>query len=197
MTPMRIMTALGVVALALSVTACSSARTPVSPTSVAGVAGGNDAGQATTSAQPDFAVAAKPGNLTIVGIVLQDDGEFDVLQAAVVRAGLVDALNGTAQYTVFAPTDLAFVTTLGVASEAAAIDAVNTMPVETLTDILLFHVTHGRRNSQSVLAAPTYQMLNGTKLTRSQLSAAGFAATDISASNGIVHVLNAVLLPGS
>lgn len=197
MTKMRIMTALGVVALALSVTACSSASTPVSPTPVAGVSAENDAGQATTSAKPDFAVAAKPGNLTIVGIVLQDDGEFDVLQAAVVRAGLVDALNGTAQYTVFAPTDLAFVTTLGVASEAAAIDAVNTMPVETLTDILLFHVTHGRRTSQSVLAAPTYQMLNGTKLTRPQLSAAGFAATDISASNGIVHVLNAVLLPGS
>ena len=197
MTKMRIMTALGVVALALSVTACSSASTPVSPTSVAGVSAGNDAGQATTSATPDFAVAAKPGHLTIVGIVLQDDGEFDVLQAAVVRAGLVDALNGTAQYTVFAPTDLAFVTTLGVASEAAAIDAVNTMPVVTLTDILLFHVTHGRRTSQSVLAAPTYQMLNGTKLARPQLSAAGFAATDISASNGIVHVLNAVLLPGS
>jgi len=196
MTTMRIVTAHGVVALALSVTACSSASRPVSPTSVTGVSEGNDAGQATTSAQPDFAVAAKPGNLTIVGIVLQDDGEFDVLQAAVVRAGLVDALNGTAQYTVFAPTDLAFVTTLGVASEAAAIDAVNTMPVETLTDILLFHVTHGRRTSQSVLAAPSYQMLNGAKLPGQQLAAAGFAATDISASNGIVHVINAVLLPG-
>jgi uncharacterized surface protein with fasciclin (FAS1) repeats len=191
------MTALGLLALALSVTACGSAGTPASPTPVAGVSGANDAGGAATGAPPGAAAAAKPGNLTIVGLVLQDDGEFDVLQAAVVRAGLVDALNGTAQYTVFAPTDLAFVTTLGVASEAAAIDAVNTMPVETLTDILLFHVTNGRRNSQSVLAAPTYQMLNGTKLTRSQLSAAGFAATDISASNGIVHVLNAVLLPGS
>ena len=196
MTTMRIITALGVVALALSVTACSSARTPVSPTSVAGVSGGNDAGQATTSTQPDFAVAAKPGNLTIVGIVLQDDGEFDVLQAAVVRAGLVDALNGTAQYTVFAPTDRAFVTTLGVADEAAAIGAVNSLPRETLTDILLFHVTHGRRTSQSVLAAPSYQMLNGAKLPGQQLAAAGFAATDISASNGIVHVINAVLLPG-
>ena len=196
MTTMRIMTALGIVALALSVTACSSARTPVSPTSVAGVSGGNDAGQATTSTQPDFAVAAKPGNLTIVGIVLQDDGEFDVLQAAVVRAGLVDALNGTAQYTVFAPTDRAFVTTLGVADEAAAIGAVNSLPMETLTDILLFHVTHGRRTSQSVLAAPSYQMLNGAKLSGQQLAAAGFAATDISASNGIVHVINAVLLPG-
>jgi uncharacterized surface protein with fasciclin (FAS1) repeats len=195
MRKMRMITALSVVTLALSVTACSSASTPVSPTSVAGVSGGNSVGQATTSATADFAVAAKPRNLTIVGIVLQDDGEFDVLQAAVVRAGLVDTLNGTAQYTVFAPTDLAFVTTLGVTNAAAAINAVNTMPVETLTDILLFHVTHGRRDSQSVLAAPTYQMLNGAKLTRPQLSAAGFAATDISASNGIVHVINAVLLP--
>jgi uncharacterized surface protein with fasciclin (FAS1) repeats len=193
---MKTMTAIGIAALALNVTACKSASAPVSPTSVGGVSVGNDSGEAATSAKSDSAVAAKPGSLTIVGIVLQDDGEFDVLQAAVVRAGLVDTLNGKAQYTVFAPTDLAFVTTLGVANEAAAINAVNAMPVETLTDILLFHVTHGRRDSQSVLAAPTYQMLNGGKLTRSQLVAAGFAATDISASNGIVHVINAVLLPG-
>ena len=44
---------------------------------------------------------------------------FDVLQAAVVRAGLVDALNGRNQLTVFAPTDAAFVSTLGAANEAA------------------------------------------------------------------------------
>ena len=195
MKKMKIMTAIGVAALSLTVTACGSASSPASPTSVAGVSGAFDAGEATTSAKPDFAAAAKPGTLTIVGIVLQDDGEFDVLQAAVVRAGLVEALNGTTQYTVFAPTDRAFVTTLGVADEAAAIAAVNSMPIETLTDILLFHVTHGRRASGSVLAAPSYQMLNGATLTRSQLAAAGFAATDVSASNGIVHVINAVLLP--
>ena len=74
-------------------------------------------------------------------IVLQDDGEFDVLQAAVVRAGLVDVLNGNAQYTVFAPTDLAFVTTLAAADEAAAIAAVNAMSPEALKNILLYHVT--------------------------------------------------------
>jgi len=196
MTKMKMLRAVGVAALSLSVSACGSASAPVSPTSVAGAPGDSDAGEATTSATPDFAAAAKPGPLTIVGIVLQDDGEFDVLQAAVVRAGLVDALNGTAQYTVFAPTDRAFVTTLGVADEAAAIGAVNSLPMETLTDILLFHVTHGRRTSQSVLAAPSYQMLNGAKLSGQQLAAAGSAATDISASNGIVHVINAVLLPG-
>lgn len=138
---------------------------------------------------------AKVASTTIVEIVLQPDGEFDVLQAAVVRAGLVDALNGKNQLTVFAPTDAAFVSTLGAASEAAAIAAIEALPVETLTDILLFHVTSGRRNSTSVLAAPSYQMLNGMKLTRTQLSAAGIAATDIQASNGVVHVINAVLIP--
>ena len=138
---------------------------------------------------------AKPGDLTIVGIVLQADGEFDVLQAAVIRAGLVEALNGTRQLTVFAPTDLAFATTLGVAGEAAAIAAVNSLPIETLSDILLFHVTNGRRTSRRCSPPPSYQMLNGAKLTRAQLAAAGLAATDISASNGIVHIINAVLLP--
>ena len=147
------------------------------------------------AAKPGYAAAAKPGSTTIVGIVLQEDGEFDVLQAAVVRAGLVEALNGTTQYTVFAPTDAAFVTTLGVANEAAAIDAVNSLDVDALRNIVLFHVTDGRRNSNSVLAAPAYVMLNGSKLTREQLSAAGLGATDISASNGIVHVINHVLMP--
>jgi len=121
--------------------------------------------------------------------------EFDVLQAAVVRAGLVDVLNGKGQFTVFAPTDAAFVSTLGVADEAAAIAAVNGLPIDALTNILLYHVTEGRRHSRSVLAAPQYEMLNGQYLTRKELAAAGIAALDISASNGIIHVINSVLLP--
>jgi uncharacterized surface protein with fasciclin (FAS1) repeats len=192
----KILAAASITALSFSITACSgSSSSPVSATSVPRVAAGTDDANL-TSAQPDWAVAAKPGDQTIVGIVTQDDGEFDVLQAGVIRAGLVDALNGQTQYTVFAPTDRAFVTTLGVADEAAAIAALNSMPIETLTDILLFHVTEGRRNSRSVLAAPSYHMLNRTTLTRTQLATAGLAATDISASNGIVHVINGVLLPG-
>ena len=63
----------------------------------------------------EAAKAAKPGTSTIVEIVLADDGEFDVLQAAVIKAGLVPVLNGKGQYTVFAPTDAAFVKTLEVA----------------------------------------------------------------------------------
>jgi len=190
----KILAAVSITALSFSVTACGSSTSPVSPTSAASIPGGINDGNP-TAVKPDSATAAKPGDLTIVGIVTQDDGEFDVLQAAVIRAGLVDALNGRTQYTVFAPTDLAFVTSLAVADEAAAIAALNSMPIDRLTDILLFHVTEGRRISRSVLAAPSYHMLNGATLTRTQLAAAGLAATDVSASNGIVHVINAVLLP--
>jgi uncharacterized surface protein with fasciclin (FAS1) repeats len=141
------------------------------------------------------AKAAKPGTSTIVSIVLANDGEFDVLQAAVVRAGLVDVLNGNRQYTVFAPSDAAFIKTLGVADETQAIAAVDALPLEVLTNILLYHVTAGRHTSTSVLAAPGYRMLNGDRLTRDEIAAAGIAATDISASNGVIHVINSILIP--
>jgi len=108
---------------------------------------------------------------------------------------LADALNGKDQYTVFAPTAAAFIATLGVANETEAIAAVNALPLDALTNILLYHVTEGRRTSRSVLAASEYEMLNGEYLTREELAAAGVAATDISASNGIVHVINHVLIP--
>jgi uncharacterized surface protein with fasciclin (FAS1) repeats len=180
---------LSITAVCVGVGACSTSSSPVAPSS----AGLSASSTAASEMKPSYAAA--PGELTIVEIVLQDDGEFDVLQAAVVRAGLVDALNAKGQRTVFAPTDAAFVTTLGVADEAAATAAVDALPFDTLRDILLYHVTNGRRNSQSVLSAPSYHMLNGDRLSREELTNAGIAATDISASNGIVHVINAVLLP--
>jgi uncharacterized surface protein with fasciclin (FAS1) repeats len=153
------------------------------------------AGVVTTTSLIAAPSPTKPGPNTIVEIVLADDGEFDVLQAAVIRAELVAPLNRKTQYTVFAPTDAAFVATLQVADEAAAIEAVKTMDKTALQNILLYHVTEGRRISKSVLAAPQYEMLNGQILTREKLAAAGIAKTDISASNGIIHVINHVLLP--
>ena len=180
--------------LACGTVACTSTSPPVAPSETPGSVIPL-VGSSPTNLKPDHAAAAKPGDMTIVEIVLQPDDEFDVLQAAVIRAGLVDALNGNRQVTVFAPTDAAFVATLGVVDEAAAVAAVSALDVETLTDILLYHVTHGRRTSNSVLAAPRYQMLNGDTLTRADLLTAGIAATDVSAINGIVHVIDSVLLP--
>lgn len=150
---------------------------------------------AAASGRPPWAGGPKPGNQTIVDIVLQDDGEFDVLEAAVIRAGLVGTLDGKRQFTVFAPTDAAFIALLGAADEAAAITAIEGFDVDALSDILLYHVTKGRRNSRSVMAAPRYRMLNGDRLTRTELVEAGIAETDISASNGIIHVIESVLTP--
>jgi uncharacterized surface protein with fasciclin (FAS1) repeats len=152
------------------------------------------------------APGAKPGDKTIVDIVLTADGEFDVLQAAVIEAGLVPALAGKDQYTVFAPTDAAFVETFeGILDveldEQDVIDFIDAGNVDAafgdgaLADILLFHVTEGRRISRSVVAAPRYEMLNGDILTRAELVEAGIVRTDISASNGVIHVIGSVLLP--
>jgi uncharacterized surface protein with fasciclin (FAS1) repeats len=153
------------------------------------------------------APGAKPGSSTIVDIVLAPDGQFDVLQAAVIEAGLVPALSSTDdQYTVFAPTDAAFVTTFeGILEtdlteedviafiDAGGVDAA--FGDGALADILGYHVTEGRRTSRSVLAAPRYQMLNGDRLTRDELLAAGIVDTNLSASNGLIHVIGSVLLP--
>ena len=180
--------ALGVSILAVGVTACSSSPTPVAPTAVS-----SETMQSAGAPAP--ARGAKPGSSTITQLVVSN-GDFDILEWAVIEAGLAGVLDGKGQYTVFAPSDDAFRTTLGVATEQEAIAALAAnFTTEQLRNILLFHVTEGRRISTSVLAAPSYEMLNGGILTREKLSAAGILATDISASNGIVHVIGGVLLP--
>ena len=188
---MNVLRLLGAGLLCAGVAACSSSSSPVSPSSDVRLA----SGASSSEAKPGSAAAAKPGSATIVDLVLAPDGEFDVLQAAVVRAELVEALSGPRQLTVFAPTDDAFVRSLNVANEAAAIAAVNGLPIDKLTEILLYHVIPGRRTSTPVLAAPVYETLNGQKLTRDTLLAAGILIPDISASNGVVHAIGGVLMP--
>jgi uncharacterized surface protein with fasciclin (FAS1) repeats len=142
------------------------------------------------------AEAKKPALDSIKDIVVANEN-FDILEAAVVKAGLAEVLDGKKQYTVFAPTDEAFDKTAEVAlgPGKTGMDLVATLDEATLRNILLYHVTNGRRISPSVLGAPTYNMLNGDKLTRTELTTAGIAQTDISTSNGIIHIINGVLLP--
>jgi uncharacterized surface protein with fasciclin (FAS1) repeats len=159
------------------------------------------------AAKPSYAEAAKPGDASIVDIVLADDGEFDVLQAAVVEAGLVGLLDGKRQLTVFAPTDAAFISTFegilgGPLTESDVIEFVSAGGVDAafgdgaLADILAYHVIPGRRTSKSVLSASSYDTLEGSTLSKGELVAGGVVPADISASNGVVHILTAaVLLP--
>lgn len=122
-------------------------------------------------------------------------GEFSTLLAAVAAADLVGALSGDDQLTVFAPTDAAF----------AAIDLnasnVGTLPVATLRDILLYHVAPARRNAASVTTSSSITMANGGSTAISVTDAGAFindariVQTDVAADNGIIHVIDAVLLP--
>jgi transforming growth factor-beta-induced protein len=147
-----------------------------------------------SAAKPDAAKAAKPGNMTITQIVVGNPN-FDVLEAAVIKAGLAGALDGSRQYTVFAPTDQAFKDLFEVATDAEAIAIVESLPKEALTDILLYHVTSGRKISTSVLASPSQRVLNGDRLPLSEIADAGIYMTDVSARNGVVHIINSVLMP--
>lgn len=127
---------------------------------------------------------------TIVEIAAASD-DFDILVAAAQEAGLVGALSGGRQLTVFAPTDEAF-GELGITEQ-------NVGDVEGLANTLLYHVTGGRRYAKSVVKAPTLDMLNGDQVdvngTNLNGDQASIAATDIEASNGVVHVIDGVLLP--
>ena len=145
------------------------------------------------------AAARQPGP-TIVQTAIAVNaatGEFDELIAAVQRAGLVSVLNGNRQFTVFAPTDAAFerlFTALGV-------DGVDEIPVDTLRSVLLNHVATGQRFSGSVLASSRIRMLGkgfGIPSVRNgvpYIDEARIVGADVDVSNGVIHVIDAVLLP--
>jgi len=149
------------------------------------------------AAQP---VAARQAGSTIVGTAVAVNaktGEFSHLIEALVRTGLVDTMNGNRQFTVFAPTDAAFerlFTALGV-------DGVDEIPVDTLRSVLLNHVATGQRFSGSVLASSRIRMLGkgfGIPSVRNgvpYIDEARIVGADVDVSNGVIHVIDAVLLP--
>ena len=149
-----------------------------------------------------------PGTMSIAAIALADDGEFDELVAALVHvdtelnAGLVNLfLNGTDQYTVFAPTDAAFEALYKV----LGVSAITEVDAQTVLNVLLYHVTEGRRAANSVVpknGIRTIETLLGSTFsvnTAGQITAVGNKASivsaNISASNGIIHVIDTVILP--
>jgi uncharacterized surface protein with fasciclin (FAS1) repeats len=143
-------------------------------------------------------VAARRAGPTIVETAIAvnaDNGEFSTLIAAVVAADLVDTLNGNRQFTVFAPTDAAFAK-LGL--NAGNIGA---LPKGDLTNILLYHVTTGRKDSAAVVGSDSIKMLTKGTIAPSVTNGSAYVndskilAVDIKASNGIIHVIDTVLLP--
>jgi transforming growth factor-beta-induced protein len=132
---------------------------------------------------------------TVVGTAL-NNSNFSILVSAVVKAGLVDALNGTGPLTVFAPTNAAFqklFTTL-------KISGISDLTAEQLTPILLYHVVAGN-NVSSGLASGNIKTLQGSNISVNVGKAVvlngttNVAYADVQGSNGVVHVVDEVLLP--
>ena len=141
--------------------------------------------------------AGASGDETIVDIAVATDG-FEILAAAVQEAGLVETLSGNRQLTVFTPTDEAF-GKLGVTADNVVDIDFEAAVGASLVEILTYHVSPGRRYSESVVNAPQVPTLNGAPIhvdgTELNDDQAKIADTDIEASNGIIHVIDGILLP--
>lgn len=148
----------------------------------------------------------RPGNgQTIVGIAASDTN-FSYLVAAVQFAGLADVLNGNRQFTVFAPVNSAF-EDLAAALNLPSVGDLLTEPYKDLvTNVLLYHVSPGLKFSRNVVSSGrVITLLNEFAFTRVQNGNAqignnstGYAnilAVDIRATNGVIHVLDKVIIP--
>ncbi|MBK8985732.1 MAG: fasciclin domain-containing protein [Chloroflexi bacterium] len=165
--------------LALFIAACGSAEPTPMPTAV--------------PAPTEEPMAAAN---TIVDIAVAD-GRFNTLVAAVTAAGLAETLAGEGSFTVFAPTDDAFA-----ALPAGTVESLLQDPEGALKDILLYHVVDGK-----VMAADVVNLTSATTIQGEDIAisveggnvmlngSATVIITDIEASNGVIHVIDAVILP--
>lgn len=140
----------------------------------------------------DDEVAPQVGDIVEVA---QAAGSFTTLLAAVDAAGLTATLQGEGPFTVFAPTDDAFAKL-----PAGTVEALlNDLP--TLTAILTYHVVPGRVTAEEVVTLTDAPTVNGARVSISvnggsvMVDDATVVQTDIEARNGVIHVIDSVILP--
>jgi uncharacterized surface protein with fasciclin (FAS1) repeats len=136
----------------------------------------------------------KAMNKTIVDIA-SENSDFSTLVAAVKAAGLVETLSGEGPFTVFAPTNEAFAKLPAGTVEALLKDK------EKLTKILTYHVVAGKVMAKDVVGLTSAKTVEGSDLTvkvdngKVMINNANVTTTDIEASNGVIHVIDTVLMP--
>ncbi len=123
-------------------------------------------------------------------------GNFETLAAALTAADLVDTLKGEGPFTVFAPTDDAFAALPEGTVEGLLAD------IPALTDILLYHVVSGAVGAETVVGLDSATTVQGSDITIEIVDGGVVLngvtlviATDIEAFNGIIHIIDSVLLP--
>ena len=122
-------------------------------------------------------------------------GKFDTLTALLKKAGLVNALKSKARHTVFAPTDRAFSKVPKATLDALAKDKAK------LRAVLLYHVAKGKLPAAKVVKRHSIRTLNGQRVQvrvrhgKVFVGGARVVTPDVAASNGVIHVINKVLIP--
>ena len=121
-------------------------------------------------------------------------GQFTTLAKALTAAGLIDTLKGEGPFTVFAPTDAAF------AKIPAEKLAALLQDKAALTRVLTYHVVAGKVMAKDVAGMKTAKTLAGPSLTIDakngvHIDSAKVLTADVAASNGVIHVIDTVLLP--
>jgi len=126
-----------------------------------------------------------------------DAGRFETLVAAVTAAGLADVLQGEGPFTVFAPTDEAF----GNLPAGTVETLLKPENLDQLTSILTYHVVPDRLLAADVLAAESLPTVLGQSLSVTldngtpKVDGCAIVQTDIEAENGVIHVIDCVLIP--
>jgi uncharacterized surface protein with fasciclin (FAS1) repeats len=134
----------------------------------------------------------QPGDLVQTAVAA---GQFSTLVKAVQAAGLVETLQGAGPFTVFAPTDAAFAKL-----PAGTLEQLLANP-EQLRAVLLYHVVPGRVTAEQVTKLDNARTAQGGSVTirvnagTVAVGGAQVLATDVGASNGLIHVIDTVLLP--
>ena len=141
-----------------------------------------------------LAAPAQQDNIVELAVA---NGNFQTLVAAVQAAGLAETLSGEGPFTVFAPTDEAFAKLPEGTVEALLNDK------ERLTAILTYHVVAGKVMASDVVGMSSAATVNGENVSirvmdgTVMINDATVTATDIEASNGVIHVIDTVILPGN
>jgi transforming growth factor-beta-induced protein len=186
-----------VVVASVFASACAAPAAPAAaPTAVPPTA----APAATVAPEPTVAPTEAPKMETkdIVDTAV-GAGTFNTLAAALTAAGLVDTLKGAGPFTVFAPTDEAFAKL----DKTLLANLLKPENKEALTKILTYHVVAGKVMAADVVKMTSAKTVEGSEAkikvdgSTVMIDGAKVTATDIVASNGIIHVIDAVIVPAS
>jgi transforming growth factor-beta-induced protein len=141
-----------------------------------------------------------PPTMNLVGVAASFAPEFSILLEAATKAGLADTLMNGGPFTVFAPTNDAFIALLGGLEGFDSLDDFDTPEeIAFLQSVLLYHVVDGRVYS-SDLSNQEVPTLNGASITVNLdggvfINQAEVVIPDVQATNGVIHVINSVLVP--